>query len=457
MVRNMPFLIAAILLAGCGGEDGAPPLASAPEAPPLAGPSPTPTPTPTPTPSPSPTGDAARQDPFAGFDFAGGTAYPALAKVRIGDIEIPPGASEAHVPITLDRPTPNTIHARVLTRNGQGENYAYEGRNFSRVDTVVVFRPGDPLTQTVRVPVRNMTDGAHFDLFFPEGVSGGANADGRGVITAVAGAPASTAQTEGFRAPRSFTPSGTLTYSLDPANLNWSDRGGEDAFSTRLPHGRTQPGNGESGLYLDPDLHAAPQPPIAVEQGELVLRSQQLAAMIAHEGTFWQHGAAVLTGQRMPSTQLRYGQYEWEALMPDRRGSWPALWLLPTTGWPPEIDVYEGFGYSPGWNFAVDISANLHGGAAGKRSFTAPMRINAKRSYGIEGFPTAYHRFAVDIAPDFITWFVDGKEVYQTVNPFRGTTWFPLMNVAVKHQGDYTGGSGTMRVRSFKVWRTPEG
>lgn len=457
MDRIMPILILPLLLAACGGEDNASPAAAAPPAAAVA-----PAPAPSPTPNADPkvasidTAAATRTNPFASFDFAGGTAYPAQARVRIGDVAIAPGASEAHVPITLDRPTPNTIHARVLTRNGQGTNYAYEGRHFTRVDKVVVFRPGDPLTQTVRVPVSNMTEGANFDLFFPEGVSGGGNADGRGVIRAVAGAAANTPQTAGFRPARTFQPSGTLAYTLDPAKLTWTDGGNSGAFSSRLPHGRTQPGNQETGLYLDPALHNAPQPSIAVEQGELVLRSQQLVAMISHDGTLWRHGAAVLTGEKMPATQVRFGQYEWEALMPDRRGAWPALWLLPTTGWPPEIDVYEGFGYSSDWNFANDISGNIHGGKNGQRSFTAPMRINANRAYGLTGFERSYHRFAVDIAPDFITWFVDGKEVYQTVNPFRGTTWFPLMNVAVKHQGDYVGGSGTMRVRSFRVWRSPD-
>lgn len=462
MARIMPVLIVPFLLAACGGDDAASPtsvtpVAAATETAVAATPAPSAAPTPDPAlkVASTNTAEAVQTNPFAGFDFKGGTAYPAQARVRIGDAVVAPGASEAHVPITLDRATPNTIHARVLTRNGSGTDYGYEGRHFTRVDKVVVFRPGDPLTQTVRVPVNNMTEGVHFDLFLPEGVSGGVNADGRGVIRAATGAAPNTPQTAGFRPARSFRPNGTLAYSLDPAQVTWTDGGNTGAFSTRLPHGRTQPGNQETGLYLDPALHNAPLPPIAVEQGELVLRSQQLVAMISHDGTLWRHGAAVLTGEKMPATQLRYGQYEWEALMPDRRGGWPALWLLPTTGWPPEIDVYEGFGYASDWNFANDISANIHGGTKGQRSFTAPMRINSKRAYGLSGYERSYHRFAVDIAPDFITWFVDGKEVYQTVNPFRGTTWFPLMNVAVKHQGDYVGGSGTMRVRSFRVWRAP--
>lgn len=394
---------------------------------------------------------------LAAFDYAEGTAFPPRARVRIGDVAVAPGASEVHVPITLDRATPNTIHARVLTRNGRWPGAAIEGRNFERLDEVVVFRPGDPLTQTVRISLRGMPEGARFDLHFPEGVDGAGVADSSGTISALKDAAPTKPRTQGFRAPRRFVAEGEPVYRLDPALARWSDSGAADAFSTRLPHGRTQPGNAETGLYLDPAWKAAPAPPIAVERGVLVLRSQHLPKPVRHEGALWHHGAAVLTGQRMPATHVTYGQYEWEAQMPDRPGAWPALWLLPANGaWPPEIDVYEGFGDSPDWDFTSDISANLHGGAGGKRSFTVPLRIDARRFYGLGGFGSGYHRFAVDIAPDAITWFVDGIEVYQTVNPFRGVTWFPLMTVAVKHKGHYAGGSGEMRVRAFRVWQRPE-
>ena len=394
----------------------------------------------------------AQQISYADFDFAGGTVFPPRAEVRIGDVEVAPGASEVHVPIILDRSPPNTVAARVLTRNGS----AYEGRHFDRVDTWVFFRPGDPLIQTVRIPLRDLGEARHFELIFPSGVVGGKEARAGGRITGRAGAPPSTPMTEGFRPPRRFSPGGSPVYDLDLAQVRWSDGGSSGAWSTRLPHGRTQPANAETGLYLDPARHRSPRPAIAVEDGALVLRSQQLTDGIEHDGAVWWHGAAVLTGQKMPTTHIRYGQYQWEAMMPNRRGAWPALWLLPVTGWPPEIDVYEGFGDSRDFDFERHISANLHGGSKGRRGFTVPMRMDAQSAYGLAGFDRAYHRFAVDIAPDFITWFVNDTEVFQAVNPFRETTWFPLMTVAVKHKGDYRGGNGEMRVRAFRVWAAPE-
>ncbi len=454
MKRLVTLSLLAPMLVSCGGDEtSAPPAAAAPST--LAATSVQPLPD-----QWAVTGTAipysTTTSPFATFDFKGGTAYPAKAAVSIGTVSVPVGATEAFVPIRINRVTPNTVIVRVMTRNGSGTLAGVEGSHFQKVATTVFFRPGDPLEQTVRIPLLRMDAGRQFDLILPEGAVGAGVINSSARITAVVGAKPTVAKTAGFRPARTFAPTGTLAYRLDPATVKWSDAGAADAWRTRLSHGRTQPANGESGLYLDPVLHPTALPPFAIENNEVVIRSQQLASPILHDNKYWYHGAAMLTGQRMPSTQLQYGQYEWEAMMPNRRGGWPALWLLPTSGaWPPEIDVYEGFGYSAGWNFSRNISGNIHGGASGKRTFTALMQVNAANAYGLSGFDTSYHKYAVDISPDYITWFVDGKETYQTVNPFKGITWYPLMNVAVKHTGDYVGGTSEMRVRSFATWKVP--
>jgi hypothetical protein len=402
------------------------------------------------------TSTANNTNPFAAFDFKNGTAYPQKAAVSIGTVKVPVGATEAFVPIRINRPTPNTVIVRLQTRNGSGTLAGIEGTHFPKTVTTVFFRPGDPLEQTVRIPLLKMDAGRTFSLILPSGAVGAGVINSSAAITAVAGAAPGVAKTGGFRPARTFAATGSLAYKLDPATVKWSDAGAADTWRTRLAHGRTQPANAETGLYLDPALHTAPLPPLAIENGEVVIRSQQLVSPIFHNNQYWYKGAAILTGQRMPATQIQYGQYEWEAMMPNRRGGWPALWLMPTSGaWPPEIDVYEGFGYNSSWNFSNMISGNIHGGASGSRTFTALAQINSATAYGLSGFDTGYHRFAVDIQPDFITWFVDGKETYQTVNPFKGVAWYPLMNVAVKHTPDYVGGTGEMRVRSFAVWKTP--
>lgn len=456
MKRFVTLSVLVSTLAGCGGDDSAPPSsAQAPAT--LAATSVAPLPDQWAALAGTQLTTTTVTNPFAAFDFKGGTAYPAKAAVSIGTVKVPVGATEAFVPIRLNHVTPNTVIVRVMTRNGSGTLAGTEGIHYQKVATTVIFRPGDPLEQTVRIPLLKMDAGRTFSLFLPEGAVGsGGVINNWAAITAVAGATQGVAKTAGFRPAKTFAPTGTLAYQLDPATVTWNDAGGADTWRTRLSHGRTQPGNAETGLYLDPVLHQSPLPPFAVENGEVVIRSQQLLSPILYDNTYWYKGAAILTGQRMPATQLQYGQYEWTAMMPNRRGGWPALWLLPVSGaWPPEIDVYEGFGYSSGWNFATNISSNIHGGSNGTRTFTALMQVNAANTYALSGFDSGYHRYAVDVAPDYITWFVDGKETYQTVNPFKGTTWYPLMNVAVKQTGDYVGGTAEMRVRSFAVWKVP--
>ncbi|MFB0613918.1 family 16 glycosylhydrolase [Aurantiacibacter poecillastricola] len=388
------------------------------------------------------------EQPFRNFDFDRGKRYPERARIAIEDVQVAPGADAVHVAVTLDRPTPNTVVARVLTRNGS----AKEGEDFERVDRHVVFRPGDPLVQTVRVPLKRIAAGERFELIFPITVSGARRDGAAGEIVAVEGAPPTVAATAGFREALTFQPRGEPRYELDVRTVQWSAAGGRDSWSTALAHGRTQPANGETGLYLDPVLHPEAEPPVRRDGGALVLHSQQLENPIEHEGTVFRHGAVVLSGRRMPETQVLYGQYEWIARMPNRRGAWPSLWLVATGGWPPEIDVFEAFGYAQDWDFDNDISANLHGGPRGRRNFTVPMRTDGAALYGLTGLSRDFHSYAVDIAPDFITWFIDGREVYQAVNPFHQEAFYPIMTVAVKSPDEFTGGSAEMRVHSFKVW-----
>ena len=158
-----------------------------------------------------------------------------------------------------------------------------------------------------------------------------------------------------------------------------------------------------------------------------------------------------------PSFSQTYGYFEMRAKLPRGKGVWPAFWLLPLDlSWPPEIDVYEGFGYNESWDFANSLSTNLHGGDRGQRTFTrAAMRMTMK-SFGLPAtLDTAFHTFAVTVTPEWVTMFVDGVEVMQYANPFKGETWYPLTNVAVKAapESPYVEGSGAMTVKSIKVWR----
>jgi len=375
--------------------------------------------------------------------YNGGQSYPDAARVSLEAFDVPVGATTIHVPVSLDQETVNTVIAYVRVYNGT------TGRANPDTTKAVFFRPGDPIRQTIAFNVNSMSEGATV-LITQANVPDGGNA-GTTNVAATARAGATNTALPGGRAPLTFTPVGTLKYQATGATIQYNDTGASNIWTTALAHGRTQVGNGESGYYGTVAMGGLER------RGDvLAFKSRKLTTPVTEGFASYPHLAQALTGQNTPETQFKYGTIEWEAMMPDRKDSWPALWLLPTTGWPPEIDIYEGFGYIGDWNFPARISTNLHGGKSGVRTFTRAIARNTMATHGLSNtLTTAYHKFACVVDPDWITMYVDGVETSRYANPFAGTLWYPLMNVAVKAAATsaYTGGSGEMLVRSVKIWR----
>mgnify|MGYP000856644592 FL=1 len=377
--------------------------------------------------------------------YGGGKSYPAAANVEIKPFDVPVGATVVHVPVTLDKPSPNTVIAFVRVFDGKG------GRATPDTTKAVIFRPGDPLTKTASFTVSNMSEGHCVSAVQPTVPDGGNRKGGTLSITAKAGAV--NAPVEGGRKPLAFMPQGTLAYSESGQTIQFDDSGGPKRFSTALAHGRTQVGNGETGYYGTLDMRGFSRTPDG-----LVLDSRRLEqpVKVGSPATEYPFLATMLSGHRAPETQFRYGSVEWVAKMPNRFGSWPALWLLPTRGWPPEIDVYEGFGYNGSWKFPRSLSTNLHGGDKQIRTFTRPAMGMTMETFGLPAtLDSDFHAFAVTVEPEWITMFVDGVETMRYANPFKGETWYPLANVAVKAKVDdpYDKGAGAMTLRSLRVWR----
>jgi len=384
-----------------------------------------------------------QQDPSDIYD--GGKKYPAAAKVQIRNFDVPVNATVVHVPVSLDKPSPNTVIAHVRVYDGQG------GRADPDTTKCVIFRPGDPLTKSVSFRVRNMSAGNNLRAVQPDVPDGGIRAGGGILITARAGAVNETI--EGGRDPLTFKPAGTICYSETGQAIKFDDKGGPGSFSTSLSHGRTQVGNGETGYYGTVDMGGFTRSP----EG-LVLSSRRLdtPVKVGSPATEYPFLATMLSGHRTPETQFVYGSIEWDVKMPNRFGSWPALWMVSTGGWPPEIDVYEGFGYNGSWKFSESLSTNLHGGDNQRRTFTRPAMGMTMKTFGLPcTLDSEFHRFAVTVDPEWITMFVDGVETMCYANPFKGEKWYPLTNVAVKAkvESPYNDGNGDMTIRSIKIWK----
>ncbi|MCX4530280.1 family 16 glycosylhydrolase [Streptomyces sp. NBC_00841] len=130
-----------------------------------------------------------------------------------------------------------------------------------------------------------------------------------------------------------------------------------------------------------------------------------------------------------------YGHIETRMKIPRGQGMWPAFWMLGddigSVGWPNsgEIDIMENVGFEPG-----TVHGTIHGpGYSGSGGIGAGYALP-----GDQAFADAFHTFAVDWAPDSITWSVDGT-VYQRRTPadLGGKSWvfnkpfFIIMNLAV--------------------------
>ncbi|WP_018548611.1 ricin-type beta-trefoil lectin domain protein [Streptomyces sp. LaPpAH-108] len=147
------------------------------------------------------------------------------------------------------------------------------------------------------------------------------------------------------------------------------------------------------------------------------------------------YGTCQYTSARLNTSgkfNAQYGHVEARMKIPRGQGMWPAFWMLGTpVNWPDsgEIDVMENVGFEPS-----TVHGTIHGpGYSGAGGIGAGYSLPSGQA-----FADAFHTFAVDWAPDSITWSVDGN-VYQRRTPadLGGKTWvfnkpfFLIMNLAV--------------------------
>lgn len=169
-------------------------------------------------------------------------------------------------------------------------------------------------------------------------------------------------------------------------------------------------------------------------QGHLVITARK-----ENPGNYqcW-YGRCEYTSARLNTSgkfSAAYGHVETRMQIPRGQGMWPAFWMLGndigSVGWPNsgEIDIMENVGFEPN-----TVHGTIHGpGYSGAAGIGAGYSLP-----GGQAFADGFHTFAVDWAPDSITWSVDGN-VYQRRTPadVSGKTWafnkpfFLIMNLAV--------------------------
>ncbi|GAB5525083.1 MAG: hypothetical protein Roseis2KO_29550 [Roseivirga sp.] len=137
----------------------------------------------------------------------------------------------------------------------------------------------------------------------------------------------------------------------------------------------------------------------------------------------------------------KYGRIEVMAKLPQGKGTWPAIWMLPEEkkygGWPRsgEIDIMEHVGYNPGM-----IYGTVH-----TESFNHMKGTQKGDSIMVADASQSFHEYAIEWRKDQIDWFIDGEPYHSFRNTGKNSDDWPfdqpfhlILNLAV---GGSWGGS----------------
>ncbi len=130
----------------------------------------------------------------------------------------------------------------------------------------------------------------------------------------------------------------------------------------------------------------------------------------------------------------RYGRFEIRAKLPRGRGTWPAIWMLPTDwvygGWPNsgEIDIMEHVGHD-----MQRIHGTIH-----TKDFNHMLGTQIGSSIVAGGVDTAFHDYAMEWRPHRIDVFMDGVRYFSVTDNGTGFGAWPfdqrfhlLLNIAI--------------------------
>ncbi|WP_158829255.1 glycoside hydrolase family 16 protein [Mucilaginibacter lacusdianchii] len=138
-----------------------------------------------------------------------------------------------------------------------------------------------------------------------------------------------------------------------------------------------------------------------------------------------------------------YGRFEIRAKLPAGKGTWPAIWMLPTDWsygeWPKsgEIDIMEHVGYDPD---VIHISTH-------SEAYYFKLNTQKTATQKIQGATADFHLYRLDWTPFAIRGYIDNQKVFEFTNEGSGYRVWPfdkrfhlLLNVAVG--GDLGGAQG---------------
>ncbi|MBK6913177.1 MAG: glycoside hydrolase family 16 protein [Ignavibacteriales bacterium] len=144
-----------------------------------------------------------------------------------------------------------------------------------------------------------------------------------------------------------------------------------------------------------------------------------------------------------------YGRIEVVAKIPAGRGTWPAIWMLPTDweygNWPSsgEIDIMEHVGYDP----------NVIHGSIHTLAYNHTIGTQKTALLTIPTAITSFHKYAIEWFEDHIDFYIDDTMYFTFTNENKDWQYWPfdkrfhlILNLAV---GGNWGGAEGIDVAAF--------
>ncbi len=133
-----------------------------------------------------------------------------------------------------------------------------------------------------------------------------------------------------------------------------------------------------------------------------VQKKGKLMLIARYENNEYTSARMITENKRM----FTYGYFEIKAKLPSGNGTWPALWMLGNNndqvGWPDcgELDIMEHIGREPGVVFS-----SIHN-RSGYGATPYSGKVNIINPYD------KFHIYAMEWTPEYITFFVDDRQIY---------------------------------------------
>jgi beta-glucanase (GH16 family) len=355
------------------------------------------------------------------------------------------GQSGAWVTYTFNRTlVPGTTDIKIVPIAGAGSGIGY--------DNIGVIVPSAPLTAAITSPANGAVVNSDFSIdatamVAPGTITNVAFYDGPSLLGNDTTAPYSYAVTGAASGAHALTvvarDSGgnsvtsavvNITVSNPPPlpgwQLVWSDEfSGTSVDSTKWSY---DIGNGVNGWGNDElQYYTSRATNVFVTNGFLNIIARK---EVPQYENFDYTSAKLISAGKFSK---KYGRFEFRARVPQGKGYWPALWMMPQDsaygGWAAsgEIDVMENKGRLPNM-----VSGAIHyGGSWPNNTFSF-----AEYTFPNGGVATDFHIYALEWTTNSLKWYVDGvlfqtrTSWYSTAAPYPAPfdqPFYLIMNLAV--------------------------